>query len=312
MSVYLVTGGAGFIGSNIVAELVCRRQDVIILDNFSTGRRQNLAAMEGAVKIIEGDIRDSDTVACAMQDVDYVLHQAALPSVQRSINAPITTNDVNVNGTVNVLTAARRAGVRRLVFASSSSVYGNSTSLPKHEDMPVSPLSPYAVSKLAAERYCLSFYEVYGLPTVAIRYFNVFGPNQDPSSQYSAVIPRMIAALMRDESPVIYGDGHQSRDFTYVSNVVEANLLACTCACAIGHVFNIACGEAHSLIELYHDLAAIIDSSVAPTFLDSRQGDIKHSLASIDYATKLLGYRPSVDWYEGLRNTVKYYQGGKQ
>ncbi|MCX6032766.1 MAG: SDR family oxidoreductase [Chloroflexi bacterium] len=308
MAIYLVTGGAGFIGSHIVDELVQRGERVKVLDDFSTGRRENLLGARGQIELFEGDIRNRQVVQLAMQGVDYVLHQAALPSVPRSVADPLTTNEVNVTGTLNVLVAAREARVRRVVYASSSSVYGNNPALPKHETMPIGPLSPYATSKLAGENYCRAFHHVYGLPTVALRYFNVFGPRQDPTSQYAGVMPRFIVALLRDESPTIYGDGTQSRDFTYVANVVQANLLACYSQEAIGQVMNVACGERHTLLDLHSELKALIGKNIRPVFGPARVGDVNHSLAAIDLASRLLGYRPSVGWHEGLRRTVMWYK----
>jgi nucleoside-diphosphate-sugar epimerase len=312
MATYLVTGGAGFIGSHIVDELVRRGEQVRVLDNFSTGKRENLSSsishQQSALEVIEGDIRDLDTVRRATCGVDYVLHQAALPSVPRSVADPMTTNEVNVTGTLNVLMAAREANVKRIVYASSSSVYGNSPTLPKREDMSTNPLSPYAVSKLAGENYCRAFHQVYGLPTLALRYFNVFGPRQDPTSQYSAVIPKFIAALLRGEPPTIYGDGTQSRDFTYVANVVQANLLACERDEALGQVMNVACGERHTLLDLHSELAALVGRDLAPTFDRPRAGDVKHSLAAIDLASERLGYKPCVGWREGLRETLDWYK----
>lgn len=242
-----------------------------------------------------------------MDGVDYVLHQAALPSVQRSVIDPQTTNEVNVTGTLNVLMAARTANAKRVVFASSSSVYGNSPTLPKHEDMPTHPLSPYAASKLAGETYCLAFHEVYGLPTVCLRYFNVFGPKQDPTSEYSAVIPKFIMAMLQRKSPTVYGDGLQSRDFTYVANVVQANLLACETDGAVGQVMNVACGERYTLLDLHRDLAELIQVDLPPVFASPRPGDVKHSLAAIGRAEQLLDYRPQVGWTEGLRRTIEWY-----
>jgi nucleoside-diphosphate-sugar epimerase len=240
--------------------------------------------------------------------VDYVLHQAALPSVPRSVADPLTTDEVNVRGTLNVLLAARDAGVRRVVFASSSSVYGNSPVLPKHEDLRPGPLSPYAVSKLAGETYCQAFNAVYGLPAVALRYFNVFGPRQDPASQYSAVIPRFITALLRGEPPTIYGDGGQSRDFTYIANVVEANLLACQAPAAVGQALNVACDEAYTLLDLCAALGELIGTDVRPVFAAPRAGDVRHSRAAIARARDLLGYQPGVGWHEGLRRTVEWFR----
>jgi UDP-glucose 4-epimerase len=307
MTLYLVTGGAGFIGSHIVDEVLLRGNGVRVLDNFSTGRRENIAHALKDIELVEGDIREAETVRRAMAGVDYVLHQAALPSVQRSVQDPLTTNDVNVRGTLNVLQAAKEAGVKRVVVASSSSVYGDSPTLPKHEAMPTAPRSPYAVSKLAAERYALSFNTVYGLPTVALRYFNVFGPRQDPTSQYSAVIPRFITAMLNGESPTIYGDGTQSRDFTYVANVVNANLLACEREQAVGHALNIACGERYTLLDLQAELQKILGIEVAPVFAEGRKGDVKHSLAAIELAKENLEYTPAVDFTSGLKYTVKFY-----
>jgi nucleoside-diphosphate-sugar epimerase len=312
---YLVTGGGGFIGSHIVEELLRRGQRVRVLDNFSTGKKTNLVfpAMEATrqhLEVLEGDICDPGTVRAAMEGIDYVLHQAALPSVPRSIADPISTNEVNVRGTLNMLLGARDARVKRLVFASSSSVYGNSVVSPKHEELPTNPLSPYAVSKLAGERYCVAFHLAYGLPTACIRYFNVFGPRQDPHSQYSAVIPRFITALLGGKRPTIFGDGLQSRDFTYVSNVVYANLLACTRDEAIGKVMNVACDDEHSLLDLHRELSRIIGTNIDPTFEPGRTGDVKHSRAAIDLARRLLGYAPIVGWEEGLRKTVDYYRNG--
>ncbi len=313
MATYLVTGGAGFIGSHIVEELLRARRGarVRVLDNFSTGRRENLQNAEFGTRnaeVIEGDIRDLATVRRAMEGADYVLHQAALPSVQRSVQDPLTSNEVNVTGTLNVLTAAREAGVRRVVVASSSSVYGDSPTLPKHEEMPTAPKSPYAVSKLAAERYALAFHTVYNLPTVCLRYFNVFGPRQDPTSQYSAVIPKFITAMLRGEAPVIYGDGTQSRDFTYVANVVAANLLACEREEAIGQAMNVACGERYTLLDLHAELQRILQVEVAPVLAEVRKGDVRHSLAAIELARERLGYQPAIGWTEGLRLTVKSFQ----
>jgi len=307
MAHYLVTGGGGFIGSNLVQALVERGQQVRVLDNFSTGRRRNLAGFESKVELIEGDIRDCSIVARAVEGVDYVLHQAALGSVPRSVQDPITSNDVNVNGTLNLLWAAGQARVKRFVTASSSSIYGNTPQLPKEESMTPNPISPYAVSKLAGERYTMSFHAVYGLPAVALRYFNVFGPKQDPLSQYAAVIPRFIMAIMKGESPIVYGDGEQSRDFTYIENVVQANLLACTAPEAPGQFMNIACGERYSLNTLLQFIAEIIGKEVRPIYESESSGDVKHSLASIERAKKILGFSPTVNFRDGLKRTVAWF-----
>ncbi|HOD17370.1 MAG TPA: SDR family oxidoreductase [Candidatus Cloacimonadota bacterium] len=306
---YLVTGGAGFIGSNIVKELLARKEQVRVLDNFATGKRENILPYKNDpnLEIIEGDLRSFHIVRDAVKGVDYVLHQGALPSVPRSINDPITTNDVNILGTLNILEAAREFNVKRVIYASSSSVYGNTETLSKREDMPVSPLSPYAVTKFAAERYCQIYYSLYGLETVALRYFNVFGPNQDPTSQYSAVIPLFIKAVHSDKAPVIYGDGTQSRDFTYVTNNVEANLLACTAKGVAGEVFNIACGKKYTLLELVQEINAALGKQIEPKFAPERSGDVKHSLADISKAEKMLGYQPKVDFQTGIRKAVEFF-----
>jgi nucleoside-diphosphate-sugar epimerase len=308
MATYLVTGGAGFIGSNIVHQLVARGKAVRVLDNFSTGQRENLAGVADRIELIEGDLRDPDSCRGAVDGVDYVLHQGAIPSVQRSVDDPFTTNDANITGTLNLLIAARDAGVRRVVYASSSSVYGDSPTLPKHETMTPRPKSPYAVSKLTAEYYCQAFTEVYGLETVSLRYFNVFGPRQDPTSHYAAVIPIFITALLQGQPVTVHGDGLQSRDFTYVSNNVEANLLAATAPDVSGGVFNIACGKRYTLLELLDVLANIIEVKVEKVHTEPRPGDVRHSLASISQAEAQLGYQMSVDFEEGLLRTVAWYR----
>lgn len=304
---YLVTGGAGFIGSNIVKELLERGEKVRVLDNFSTGKRENLLPFNGNpnLEVIEGDLRSFHIVRDAVRGCDYILHQGALPSVPRSIKDPITSNEVNINGTLHILEAAREFGIKRVVFASSSSVYGNSDTLPKVETMPVAPLSPYALTKYAGERYCQIFHELYRLETVALRYFNVFGPNQDPTSQYSAVIPKFIKLMKEGKQPIIYGDGTQSRDFTYVSNNVEANLLACTQPGIAGEVFNIACGERYTLLELVEAINEILGTKIQPKFLPERPGDVKHSLAEISKAKTLLGFDVKVKFVDGLESLIK-------
>lgn len=309
---YLVTGGAGFIGSNLAEELLRTGQNVRVLDDLSTGRRQNLDnAAEwasiggGQFEFVEGDIRDGDVCRSAMQEVDFVLHQAAIPSVQRSVLDPWTSNEVNVGGSLRLLGAARDAGVKRFVFASSSSLYGESPSLPKVETMPSDPISPYGLQKLAAETYCRLFYRLYGLPTVCLRYFNVFGPRQDPGSEYSAVIPKFIASIRDGVPPTIYGDGGQTRDFTFVKNVVEANLLACRAPEeAFGCAFNIACGDRISLLDLVQRLSLQFERPVEATHAEPRDGDIRHSQAGIGLAKTVLGYRPSIGLEEGLRRTA--------
>jgi UDP-glucose 4-epimerase len=302
-----VTGGAGFIGSNIVKRLVEKDYPVRILDNFATGQRSNLEPLLNDVELVEGDIRDFWTVVKATKGIDYILHQAALPSVPRSIDNPLTTTEVNINGTLNILEASRLNDVRRVVYASSSSVYGDTPELPKKETMKTSPKSPYAITKLAGEEYCMSFYHLYGLETVAIRYFNVFGPMQNPFSQYSAVIPKFINLLKSGKNPMIYGDGLTSRDFTYIDNVVNANILACEKKNAAGNVMNIACNKAYTLNDLVEKLNSILGLEIPPTYLDEKKGDVKHSLADISKAEKLIGYKPEIDFEEGLRNTIDWF-----
>jgi nucleoside-diphosphate-sugar epimerase len=308
----LVTGGSGFIGSHLVEALLQRGASVRVLDNLTTGHRANLAGALahpeglGTVTFIAGDITDRKTVKDAVKGVEYVLHQAALPSVQRSVEDPVTSNLVNVEGTLNVLVAARETGVRRVVYASSSSVYGDSPQLPKVESMPTNALSPYAVSKLAAEAYCRAFTRVYGLETVSLRYFNVFGPRQDPNSLYAAVLPRFIEALLAKKPPVIYGDGTQSRDFTYVENVVQANLLALDAVGVGGETFNIACGESINLKAVLQYLAEFSNQVVEPEYQAPRAGDVKHSLADISKAERMLGYRPVIPFREGLKRTFEF------
>ena len=306
---YLVTGGAGFIGSNIVSELLRQGQQVVVLDNFATGKRENILPLmkNENLTMIEGDLRSFHIVRSAVKGVDYILHQGALPSVPRSINDPITSNDVNILGMLNILEAAKEFGVKRVITASSSSIYGNSETLPKVESMPVNPLSPYALTKYAQERYCQIFSQIYGLETVALRYFNVFGPNQDPTSQYSAVIPKFIKLIMADKEPVIYGDGSQSRDFTFVENNVWANIQACTAPKAAGEVINIACGERYTLIDLVNMINEILGKNIEPKFEKDRAGDVKHSLAGVDKAKGLLSYEVRVDFKEGLERTVEYF-----
>lgn len=306
-SKFLITGGAGFIGSNIAEELLRLGHHVRILDNFSSGKRENLKAFEKDIELIEGDIRSYHIVQQAVKGIEIVLHQAALPSVPRSIKDPITTNEVNVSGTLNILEASVASNVRRVVYASSSSVYGDNPQLPKHEEMLTNPLSPYAVSKLAGEKYCNVFSRIYGLETIALRYFNVFGPRQDPSSQYSAVIPKFINSILKDEQPVIYGDGEQSRDFTYVSNVVHANLLAATSSCDSGIALNCAYSARISLIELVNSINKNLEKNIVPIFESPRPGDIKHSYADIRLAKEKIKYEPLVGFEKGLRQTIEKF-----
>ena len=302
----LVTGGAGFIGSHLAGRLAELGHDVRILDNFSTGRRSNLDTLAADVDIIEGDIQSYERASRAVHDREIVFHLAALPSVPRSVQDPLTSNASNVTGLLNVMLAARDAGTRRVVYASSSSVYGSNPTLPKREDMTPLPISPYAVAKLAGEGYCRAFGEVYGLQTVAIRYFNVFGPRQDPRSQYAAVVPNFISALIKAEPPVIYGNGEQSRDFTYVENVVNANLLAIGAERAAGHVYNVACGDRITVNGLVDELREQLGSEIEPVYLDGRAGDIQHSVADISAARRDLGYEPTVLLREGLTRTIEH------
>jgi nucleoside-diphosphate-sugar epimerase len=309
MTRYLVTGGAGFIGSNLVSALVARKASVRVLDNFSTGKRENLQSVIDQIELVEGSLTSLADCERAVKGVDFVLHQGALPSVPKSVAQPIASNEANIVGTLNLLTAARDAGVKRVVYAASSSAYGDTPTLPKVETMSGNPRSPYAVQKYTGELYCRVFHETYGLETVALRYFNIFGPRQDPTSQYSAVIPKFIKATLRDEAPTIYGDGEQSRDFTYIDNVVHANLSACTApsACA-GQVMNIACGERIDLKTLAALIREILGKGKLPEFASSRVGDVKHSLADISKARSLIGYEVLVPFREGLERTIAWYQ----
>ncbi len=310
-----MTGGAGFIGSHIVEALVRERHPVVILDNFSTGRRENLEALlrsrpqDGPEpEVIEGDIRDAGTAREAVRGADWVFHQAALPSVPRSIEDPLLSHEVNANGTLALLIAARDAGVARFVYASSSSVYGDTPSLPKVESMPTQPLSPYAVSKLAGEHYCLVFRALYGLETVALRYFNIFGPRQDPRSQYAAVVPNFVTAALSGASPRIFGDGLQSRDFTYVENAVQANLSACRAPSgATGMAYNVGCGSKATLLDMITMLERITHKPIKPIHDAPRPGDVRHSFADIGRARQGLGYAPAVGFEEGLRRTVAWF-----
>ncbi|MFQ5928553.1 MAG: SDR family oxidoreductase [Acidobacteriota bacterium] len=308
MALFLVTGGAGFIGSAVVQKLRVRGERVRVVDNVATGQRKNLHGVLSDADFYEGDIAELDVCHQVMQGVDYVLHQAALPSVPRSLHDPLATHRSNVTGTVNLLVAAREAKVKRFVIASSSSIYGNTPTLPKVETMPPAPLSPYAVSKLAAEQYALVFFKVFGQETVALRYFNIFGPRQDPNSPYSGVLSRFITALLRGKRPTIYGDGLQSRDFTYVDNAVQANLLACEAPHAAGKVFNIATGARHTLMETLAMMSEIIGVRAEPCFASPRPGEVRHSQADIRLAQEVLGYRPTVGFREGLEKTIAWYR----
>ncbi len=308
---YLVTGGAGFIGANIVESLLKQGQKVKVLDNFSTGRKENLVEFLNDIEVINGDIRSYHTVHKAIQGVNIILHQAALPSVPRSIQDAITSNEVNVTGTLNILEAAKENKVQRVVLASSSSIYGDNPELPKHEGMFPNPLSPYAVSKLAAEKYAMVYHKVYGLETIALRYFNVFGPKQDPTSQYSAVIPKFITAILNNKQPIIYGDGETSRDFTFIENVVEGNILAATTENIGGEYFNCACHGRVTLNELVSAINKITGKNITPLYQDFRKGDIKHSFAEITKINKALDYIPKVSFEDGLRKTIEWYSQTK-
>lgn len=308
MANYLVTGGAGFIGSNLVRALLEAGHTVRVLDNFDTGKRENLAEITDRIQLIEGDIRDPDTCRSACAQMEVVLHQAALGSVPRSVADPETSNAVNVDGTVNMLWAAKQAKVRRFVFAASSAVYGESAELPKQEQMIPAPISPYGVSKLTCEQYCRVFYLNYGLETFSLRYFNVFGPRQDPTSQYAAVIPMFVSALLRKKKPVVFGDGEQTRDFTYIDNVVQANILAANATNAQGQVINIACQDRISLNQILDILRQLLGTNISAKYTDPRPGDVKHSLADISRAKELLGYEPRIAFEQGLRMAIDWYK----
>lgn len=310
---FLVTGGAGFIGSNLAEALLGAGHKVRVFDNFLTGKRENLAGLAerfgGSFELMEGDLRDLAAVRKAAEGVEYVLHQGALPSVPRSVADPALSNEINVAGTVNLLIAARDSGVRRVVYAASSSAYGDTLELPKRESMTPNPKSPYAAQKLAGEHYMRIFHEVYGLETISLRYFNVFGPRQDPASTYAAVIPRFLTSVLSGTPPTVYGDGLQTRDFTYIDNVVEANLLACKAPrAACGKVVNIACGERVSLLDILEIVYGLAARRVAPKFEPPRPGDVRDSLADISLARDLLGYSPKVGFPAGLSRTFDYFQ----
>jgi len=308
MAKYLVTGGAGFIGSHITEELVKRGEGVKVLDNFLTGKKENITPFLDQIELIEGDIRDYDLCQTAVDGVDYVLHQAALPSVPRSVSDPITSNEINITGTLNMLVASQKMGVKSFVFASSSSVYGDDQRLPKKEGNEGIPLSPYALMKLTGELYCQIFSGLHGFNTVCLRYFNIFGPRQDPLSQYAAAIPNFVTKILNNKQPIIYGDGEQSRDFTYVSNVVEANLLACKAPNVSGETFNIACGSRTTVNVLIDEIKIILEKDIPSDFTDPRPGDVKHSHADISKAEGKLKYKPLVTFNEGLKKTISWYE----
>ncbi len=311
---YLITGGAGFIGSHLVEHLVGVGQEVVVLDDLSTGRRENFSSVRRRISFIRGSVADLSTCRRAMEGIDCVLHHAAVTSVQRSVEEPLAAHHVNGTGTLNILLAAREARVRRVVYAGSTSAYGNPATLPNSEAHVTRPLGPYAAAKLAGEEYCLAFHATYGLETVILRYFNVYGPRQDPKSQYAAVVPRFVAAALQGEPPTIFGDGRQTRDFVYVGNVVHANLLAARAPAsrAAGRVFNIGSGRSESVNELWDRIRTLTGVPVLPHYEEGRPGEVKNSLAAIDKAREQLGYAPLVDFDEGLRRTVAYYRESRK
>lgn len=313
MAKYLITGVAGFIGSTIADRLVARGDEVRGIDNFSTGNRKNLNGLAGKMDLQEADILDMEAMRTACKGVDCVFHEAAIPSVPKSVKDPLGSNQANVDGTVNVLIAAKDAGVKRVVYAASSSAYGDTPTLPKQEDMAPNPISPYAVAKLASEYYMTSFYRCYGLETVSLRYFNIFGPRQDPTSPYSGVLAKFITQMLQGEQPTIFGDGEQSRDFTYVDNAVDANLLAAAAPAsrAAGRMFNVATGTRASLNATFEALKKITGYTGRPKYEPEREGDVKHSLADISRAQKDLAYQPKVGFEDGLRRTVEWYRNGR-
>jgi len=308
MATYLVTGGAGFIGSHVVQELVRREEAVRVLDNLATGKIANLAGVLGRIDFHEADIRDLGGISPHFADAPYVIHLAALPSVARSVDDPLTANEVNLTGTLNVLLAARDAGVKRLVFAASAAAYGNNPTMPRVETLTPDPLSPYALAKVAGEYYCRVFTKIFGLETVALRFFNIFGPRQNPDSPYSGVLSKFVAAYERGDTPVIFGDGEQSRDFTYVDNVVDATLRACTAPAATGTVINVGVGRSYTLNQTIAILNAIFGRQVKPRYDPPRKGDALHSLADISLARQALGYEPLVSFEQGLRRTVEWFR----
>jgi UDP-glucose 4-epimerase len=308
MPKYLVTGGAGFIGSHIVERLVRNGQSVRVLDNFATGKRQNLAPFGNAVELVEGDLRRPADCAKACAGVEIVFHEGAVPSVPKSVEDPVTSHESNVDGTFNILMAARDARCRRLVYAASSSAYGDQPELPKRETARPAPLSPYAVNKLVGEYYLSAFTKCWGLETISLRYFNVFGPRQDPKSQYAAAIPAFVTHILREQPPTIYGDGEQTRDFTFIDNVVHANLLAASAPKVAGEVVNIACGERVSVNQIIAQINQLLGKNVKPDYVPERAGDVKHSLADISLARKVIGFEPVVSFADGLKQAIEWYK----
>lgn len=308
MEKFLVTGGAGFIGSNICKKLVSQGCFVRVIDNLLTGKRSNLAAVSDKIEFIEADMGNEEVARTCMKDIDFCLHQGALPSVPRSVDDPAATHKHCLDATFALLLAARDAGIKRFVYASSSSAYGDTPTLPKVESMSPQPLSPYAAAKLAGEYYCLVFYKVFGLETISLRYFNVFGPHQDPTSQYAAAIPAFVTAILKDEPPTVFGDGEQSRDFTYVDNVVEANLLAARAGHTAGEVINVACGKAVTINEVIDIINELLGKNIKPIYTAPRLGDVKHSLADITLAEETIGYKPTVPFKQGLQRSIDWYR----
>jgi len=308
MAKYLVTGGAGFIGSHIVERLVREGQSVRVLDNFATGHRKNIASFADKIELIEGDLRNKADCARACAGVQIIFHEGAVPSVPVSVEDPVTSHEANIDGTFNILMGARDAGVQRLIYAASSSAYGDQPELPKRETARPDPLSPYAVNKLVGEYYLSVFNKCWGLETISLRYFNVFGPRQDPKSQYAAAIPAFVTAIMRDESPIIYGDGEQTRDFTYIDNVVHANLLAAQAPTLSGEVVNIACGERVSVNQIIAEINTLLGKNVPSRYVAERPGDVKHSLADISMARRIIGFEPVVGFADGLRRAIDWYK----
>jgi len=308
MANYLVTGGAGFIGSHLVAALVDRGHRVRVLDNFSTGRRSNLAAVESRIELVEGDLRSGADCRRACADIDVVFHEGAVPSVPKSVEDPVTSHTANIDGTFNLLEAARAAKCRRVVYAASSSAYGDVPTLPKHEGQAPQPLSPYGVQKLTGEYYCRAYFECFGLESIALRYFNVFGPRQDPASQYAAAIPAFVTAILADRPPTIYGDGEQTRDFTFIDNVVHANILAAEAKKTSGQSINVACGERISINRIVARINEYLGKNVRPNYAPPRAGDVRDSLADIGLARTIIGYEPKVGFDEGLRRTIDWYR----
>lgn len=314
MKKYLITGGAGFIGSNIVKKVLEQGDFVRVADDFSTGRRENVEEFltNPNFELIEGDLTDFEVVKKAVKGMDFVFHQAAVPSVQRSVEDPLKSNNANVNGTLNMLIASRDEKIKRFIYAASSSVYGDNPDLPKKESFPPMPISPYALTKYAGERYCQIFWKIFGLPTICLRYFNVFGPKQNPKSQYAAVIPNFIIAALTGQKPRIYGDGTQSRDFTFIDNVVEANLLAVKAENGFGEVFNIACNEETSLNNLLLMIGGIVGEEIMAEYDTARVGDVPHSRADISKAEKVLGYKPKIKIVDGLKKTIDWYKDNEK